>query len=93
MPIDVRHNQAESRYEIFVDGEFRGYADYRDTGDAIVFPHTLIEKPYRGNGLGAELVRAALDDVRRRGRPVVAKCWYVAEFIDDHPEYRDLLAA
>ena len=93
MPIDVRHNEAESRYEIFVDGEFRGYTDSATPADAIVFPHTLIDKPYRGNGLGAEMVHAALDDVRRRGRPVVAKCWYVAEFIDDHPEYRDLLAA
>jgi len=91
--IDVRNNEAESRYEIFVDDEFRGFADYHDNGEAIVFPHTVVEPRYRGNGLGAELVRAALDDVRRLGRPVVAQCWYVAEFIDEHPEYRDLLAA
>src|SRR3954454_16182379 len=93
MAIDVRNNEAESRYEIFVDLEFRGFADYRDNGDAIVFPHTVIERPYRGNGLGAELVQAALDDVRHQGRAVVARCWYVAEFIDENPEYRDLLAA
>jgi hypothetical protein len=91
--IDVRNNEAESRYEIFVDGAFRGFADYRDNGDVIVFPHTVIEAAYRGNGLGAELVRAALDDVRRLGRPVIARCWYVADFIDEHPEYQDLLAA
>ena len=40
----------------------------------------------------AQLVRYALDDVRRSGRPVVATCWYVADFIDEHPEYRDLVA-
>ena len=93
MAIEVQNNEGRSRYELFVDGDFRGFADYHDRGDSIVFPHTVIDAPYRGNGLGAELVRAALDDVRRRGRPVVARCWYVAEFIDDHPEYRDLLAA
>ena len=92
-PTEVRNNEAESRYELFVDGEFRGFADYRDNGDAIVFPHTVIEADHRGNGLGAELVRGALDDVRRLGRPVIAKCWYVAEFIDEHPAYQDLLAA
>jgi predicted GNAT family acetyltransferase len=47
----------------------------------------------RGRGLGSELVRAALDDVRRRGATVVPTCWYVAEFIDAHPEYGDLLAS
>jgi len=23
----------------------------------------------------------------------VPACWFVAEFVDDHPEYRDLVAA
>jgi predicted GNAT family acetyltransferase len=47
----------------------------------------------RGQGFGAELVRRALDDVRAGGGSVVAQCWYVAQFIDEHPEYADLLAA
>jgi hypothetical protein len=47
----------------------------------------------RNRGLGAELVRGALDDVRRNGRTVVPQCWFVAQFIDEHPEYADLLAA
>jgi len=93
MAIEVRNNEAEARYELFVDGEFRGFADYRDTGEAMVFPHTVIDSAHRGNGLGAKLVRGALDDVRRSDRSVIATCWYVAEFIDEHPEYQDLLAA
>ncbi|MBV8983070.1 MAG: N-acetyltransferase, partial [Acidimicrobiia bacterium] len=47
----------------------------------------------RGQGLGAEMVRGALDDTRSTGHQVVPACWYVAEFIDANPEYRDLLAA
>jgi uncharacterized protein len=58
----------------------------------VVFPHTEIEPSMRNQGLGAELVRGALDDVRARGGTVVAQCWYVAEFIDQHPEYSDLLS-
>jgi predicted GNAT family acetyltransferase len=52
----------------------------------------VIEPSMRNRGLGAELVRGALDDVRARGGTVVAHCWYVAEFIDQHTEYADLLA-
>ncbi len=88
---EVRHNAARSRYEINLDGRLAGIADYRADGDTIVFPHTEIEPAMRNQGLGAELVRAALDDVRARGGRVVAQCWYVAEFIDQHPEYADLL--
>jgi uncharacterized protein len=89
---EVRHNAARSRYEITLDGRLAGFADYRADGDTIVFPHTEIQPSMRNQGLGAELVRGALDDVRARGRTVVAQCWYVAEFIDQHPEYAALIA-
>jgi uncharacterized protein len=90
---EVQHNTAARRYELFVDGRLSGVADYRVDGDRVVFPHTEIVPALRGQGMGARLVAAALDDVRGTGRRVVPACWYVAEFIDEHPEYRDLLAA
>jgi predicted GNAT family acetyltransferase len=58
----------------------------------LLFHHTEIDAPLRGDGLGAELVRGALDDVRARGRTIFPTCWYVAAFVDEHPEYHDLLA-
>lgn len=91
MANEVRRNPDQSRYELFVDGQLVGIAEYRVSGDYVVFPHTVINRDRRGTGLGAQLVQAALDDVRPSGRRVVAQCWYVAEFIDEHPEYQDLL--
>jgi len=93
MAIEVSHNTDRSRYEIFVDGRLAGIADYRDRGDAVVFPHTEIDSSMRGQSLGAQLVQAALDDVRGTGKTVIPSCWFVAQFIDEHPEYKDLLAA
>lgn len=91
MSIEVRNEPEASRYVIVVDGATKGFADYRISGDTIVFPHTVIDPAERGRGLGAKLVAGALDDVRPSGRRVVASCWYVAEFIDLHPDYSDLL--
>lgn len=92
MAHEVRRNAERSRYEILVDGEVAGIADYREDGGVWVFPHTVIDSHRRGRGLGAALVRGALDDVRARGATVVPSCWYVAQFVDEHPEYADLLA-
>jgi predicted GNAT family acetyltransferase len=89
---EVRDNVPRSRYEVTVDGRVVGFAEYSRDGDTVVFPHTVIEPSMRNRGLGAELVRGALDDVRARGGTVVAHCWYVAEFIDRHTEYADLVA-
>jgi uncharacterized protein len=88
----VRRNAERSRYELLVDGEVVGVADYHVDGGTWTFPHTVIAPERRGQGLGAVLVEAALDDVRRAGGTVVPTCWYVAEFIDAHPGYADLLA-
>jgi predicted GNAT family acetyltransferase len=93
MPTEVRHNPGQSRYELTLDGRLVGVADYEAAGTTLVFPHTEIEPSLRGRGLGAELVQGALDDVRASGHTVVARCWYVAQFIREHPEYGDLLAA
>ena len=90
---EVRNNVDRSRYELLIDGRLAAVADYRLAEDEVVFPHTEVEPRLRGRGLGAELVRAALEDVRGTGQRVVAHCWYVAQFIDEHPEYRDLVAA
>jgi uncharacterized protein len=93
MARQVTDNVERSRYELVEDGRTIGIADYHVDGDRVVFPHTVIDTDRRGQGLGAELVGAALDHVRLSGRRVEARCWYVAQFIDEHPEYRDLLAA
>jgi predicted GNAT family acetyltransferase len=89
---EVRDNPEKSRYELVEDGHLLGVADYRATGDVLAFPHTEIVPARRNQGLGAQLVQGALDDVRRKGAKVVPYCWFVAEFLDEHPEYADLKA-
>lgn len=79
-----------SRYEGLVDGEVVAYADYEVRGAIVVMPHTVTLPAHRGNGFAGRVVQYALDDVRRSGRTVVASCWYVAQYIDEHPEYADL---
>ena len=58
-----------------------------------MFPHTEISPDLRGRGLGAVLVREALDDLRGSDKTVVPACWFVAEFIEQNPEYQALIAA
>jgi uncharacterized protein len=87
----IVHDAAGSRYEIWVDGELSGYAGYQLGDGTITFTHTVTMPPKRGRGLAAMVVRRALDDARAADQRVVAQCWYVAQFIDEHREYADLL--
>jgi predicted GNAT family acetyltransferase len=93
MSTTVVRNDARSRYDILVDGELAGHADYQLDRDRQVFVHTEIDRAHRGRDLASTLVRAALDDVRANGRLVVARCPFVESFIREHPDYADLVAA
>jgi predicted GNAT family acetyltransferase len=91
MELTVRRDEGRARYELVEAGSVIGFADYVVEGDTVVFPHTVIDPQRRGQGLGAVLVKGALDDVRPSGRAVIPTCWYVRDFIEAHADYADLL--
>ena len=94
MALVVVDKPERSRYELRDDGHLLGFTEYRERDDGVlVFPHTIITEPKRGAGYGSTLVRGALDAVRAKGRTIVAECPFVTRFLDEHPEYSDLLAA
>lgn len=92
MSNEVTLNPDERRYEIHVDGTLAGFTQAFEDGDVVTFPHTVVFDEFEGQGLAAQLVSGALDDVRERGKKVVATCPYVKRYIEKHPEYVDLLA-
>ncbi|WP_328767026.1 GNAT family N-acetyltransferase [Streptomyces sp. NBC_00286] len=83
--VDARH-----RYEILVDGKRAGVAAYRDRGAQRVFFHTEVDDAFAGQGLGAQLVQQALEDVRESGKRIVPVCPYVAKFVQRHAEFADI---
>jgi hypothetical protein len=89
--VTVVDEPENGRFVAVVDGQPAGVAEYRLDGDRIVFTHTQIGDEYEGRGVGSRLVAGALDDVRRRGLRIVARCPFVAGYLERHPEYADLL--
>lgn len=90
--VDVHDNPGEARFELWVDGELGGFAQYRLHDDHITFLHTEVDPGREGSGLGSLLARAALDGARRAGLAVVPACAFIAAYIKRHPgEYLDLV--
>ena len=90
--IEVQHEPALSRYTVWLDDRNVGLLDYVTTGRGIRFTHSEIDPSERHQGLASVLTEYALNDVRTRtDLPVVAACPYVADWIDEHAEYQDLL--
>ncbi|HMT04545.1 MAG: N-acetyltransferase [Solirubrobacterales bacterium] len=83
--VEVRDEPVASRYEISVDGELAGFADYRLDNDTITFPHTEIDPSREGQGLGGRLVGFAVTDARSRGLTIIPVCPFVKSWIEKHP--------
>lgn len=89
--VEVVHNPAQHRFEVALDGH-TAVAEYEQSGDTIVFTHTVVPPQFRGQGIAERLVRTALEYAREQQAKVVPQCWYVARFIERNDEYQDLLA-
>jgi hypothetical protein len=81
----------KSRYELRLDGRLIGLAAYRRRDGHIAFTHTEVDESCEGHGFGSRLAAAVLDDARRQGLRVLPLCPFIAHYVEQHPEYQELV--
>jgi predicted GNAT family acetyltransferase len=86
MNIVVTRNLPLSRFDIHVDGELAGFADYTIKDGVAVFPHTEIDPKFGGKGLGTTLIEYAIKEVAQEKLSVEPLCPFVSKYIGKHPE-------
>jgi predicted GNAT family acetyltransferase len=87
----VADNSAAGRYEMDVDGQ-SAFITYRRSLGVVTLLHAQVPAGRSGHGLGSKLTRAALELARMQGLKVVPRCPFIANYIQKHPEFQDLLA-
>ena len=92
MHVLIQDNPAQRRFEALVDGRVGGFAAYDVHDGVVVVTHTEVDPVHRGQGVGQQLARGTLDQLRERGDRVVPRCGFFASYVAEHPEYTDLVA-
>jgi predicted GNAT family acetyltransferase len=87
----VTDNREDERFEIRVDGELAGTAEYVRRPGLRAHTHTRIDPAHAGQGLGGRLVGACLIAARDEGDEVLPFCDFVSSYIERHPEHLDLV--
>ena len=66
------------KHRIYVvdDGEVVGEVTFPERDGVYVINHTYVDDRLRGQGIAAELVRRAVEEIERRGGRVEATCSY-----------------
>ena len=92
MTVEIVDNPELGRYEAHVDGRLAGFAQYRvNDGRSTIF-HAEVDAEYEGQGVGSQLAKEALADVRARNLELIPRCPFIAGYVRRHPdEYLDLV--
>ena len=91
MSITIDHDAGLGRFSAVVHGHLC-VCDYRLRDGVMAITHTEVARELEGQGIAAELVRAALAHARDNGLKVRPLCSYVQAYMRRHPEVQSLLA-
>jgi predicted GNAT family acetyltransferase len=90
---EIAEDKEQSRYEARIDGEVVGVADYVGQEGLKSFTHTETFAGHKGQGVAGKIVERALADARAEGVKVIPFCSFVADYIEKHREYVNLVPA
>jgi predicted GNAT family acetyltransferase len=87
---EIIDKPAQHRFELQVEGHVAAEY-YRRDGKVITPKHTEVPPELGGKGVGSQLVKGVLDQLRSDGVKVIPACDFVRSWIDKHPAYADLV--
>lgn len=89
--IQIRHIPERQQFEARLQNEL-AVLTYTLRGDEASLDHTYVPGVFRGRGVAAKLVHAAVEEARRRQWKLRPVCSYTVTFFERHPEFLDVLA-
>lgn len=82
---DVFDNATKSRFELTRDGH-TAELTYTIEGDRMVILHTEVPKALGGQGIGGELVQAAVRRAARDRLTILPLCPYARRWLEKNPD-------
>lgn len=89
--VKVRHEPPAKRFAVRLDNKI-AYLSYEERGNNVLdYAHTYVPDEYRKRGIASAITRYALDWAREKGYSIIPSCSFVEDYINNNPEYRDIV--
>ena len=90
--MDIRHIGSKARGAFVIKKDHKRVAEltYKQEDGGINIDHTEVDKGLRGQGVGEDLVKAAVEFARENGLKVTARCPYASKVLAQSDEYSDV---
>lgn len=91
MSLTVTHEPDAERYAVYDGDALQGWIVYDRIGTTLRLLHAEVPPIMRNKGVGGEVVRAVLDELRATTTDrILTFCGFVVMWMRRHPEYADL---
>jgi predicted GNAT family acetyltransferase len=87
--VEVRKVETTRLYEALIGGRVVGTLAYETIGGRVSLTHSYVEEDQRHRGVASALARYALEDLRETHSKAGIYCGFIADYVDEHPEWRD----
>jgi len=91
MQIQRDEHGRKGAFYIDENGEWIAELSYIKEDGIMTIDHTEIDEKLRGEGIGQDLVKAAVEYARENGLKINAVCPYAKKVIERTPEFQDVL--
>jgi uncharacterized protein len=93
--MEIKHRLIGSKGMFYYEQEGKLLAEmtYSQAGPTlIIIDHTEVNDSLRGQNVGKQLLRAAVDHARKGGIKIIPLCPFAKSVFDKTPEYSDVLS-
>lgn len=87
--LEVTHNEADRRFEVWIEGHL-SKLDYIRDGKNFVIAHVGVYPELRNQGIAAKIVQTSLEYAKQNSLRVIPMCSYAAAYIRRNPQYAEL---
>ncbi len=91
METNFNVNKELNQFELQTEGDV-AFLEYFFEDGKIFLTHTEVPEPLRGKGHAKELVKCSLQYAKDNDFIVVPACSYVADYVSNNPQWRDILS-
>lgn len=91
LDIRVVKDEKTETYDAWLESKRVGTLVYQLTAGKVAMISIAVDPECQHHGVATELIARALDDVIDSGKKVTIGCPAVRTFIDEHPDYADVV--
>ncbi len=91
MQIQRDEHGRKGAFFIEEDGEWIAELTYFTNSGTMTIDHTEVDEKLRGEGIGEDMVKAAVEYAREKNLKIKPACPYARKIIESTPEFQDVL--